>query len=139
VAEDNGIYMKHLKNHICRNVKIEDVLHAVTTGNKPGRYRQPCMSWIVFEVSKKDTSCHGFFLHYFENMQCMLTNSCIFIIADVERDTLGCVYTERQRPEYVVQGGGHYSLRDRIEAHGNRSAERWLEAHSKSTKGIVRV
>ena len=32
VDEDNGIYMKHLKNHICRNEKIEDIFHAVTTG-----------------------------------------------------------------------------------------------------------
>ena len=89
VAEDNGIYMKHLKNHICRDIKIEDVLHAVTT--------------------------------------------------DVERDTLGCVYTERQRPEYVVQGGGCYSLRDPIEAHGNRSAERWLEAHKLPEKRTIEV
>ena len=55
----------------------------------------------------------------------------IFHITDVEQDTLGCVFTERQRPEYAIKGGGHFSLRDRIEAQGNRSAERWLEAHSK--------
>ncbi len=34
VDEENGIYMKHLKNHICRDEKIEDILHAVTTGIK---------------------------------------------------------------------------------------------------------
>lgn len=49
---------------------------------------------------------------------------------DVEQDTLSSEYTDGQRPEYVIKGGGYYSLRDPIEADGNRSAERWLEAHS---------
>ena len=58
-------------------------------------------------------------------------NQVIFMIyLDVEQDTSGCVFTERQRPEYVIMGGGCYSLRDPIEANGNRSAERWLQAHS---------
>ena len=39
----------------------------------------------------------------------------------------------------MVQGGGCYSLRDPIEAHGNRSAERWLEAHSKFGDFIIGV
>ncbi|CAB3993374.1 Hypothetical predicted protein [Paramuricea clavata] len=81
--------MKHLKNHICRDEKIEDILFAVTT--------------------------------------------------DVEQDTLGCVFTERQRPEFVIKGGGHFSLRDGIEAQGNRSAERWLEAHKLPEKRTIEI
>ncbi|XP_028399099.1 mucosa-associated lymphoid tissue lymphoma translocation protein 1-like [Dendronephthya gigantea] len=87
VDEANGIYMKHLKKHVCRDEKIEDILHAVTT--------------------------------------------------DVEQDTLGCEYTERQRPEYMTMGGGYYSLRDPIEANGNRSAERWLQAHKLPERKII--
>ena len=39
VDEDNGIYMKHLKKHICRDEKIEDILHAVTTGKSVQRHK----------------------------------------------------------------------------------------------------
>lgn len=49
----------------------------------------------------------------------------------MEEDTTRCEYTQGQRPEFVIKGGGYFSLRDPIEGPGNPSADRWLEAHSK--------